>query len=138
MEPILEVPITLEHNWLKKDLTLKGLSRKENSIISWIKTIIESSSRKWFALSERLAKVLQAPIGTVLTLENLYPILEKIRYSVEVGVIPQYLGINAYMEINAAQDILQQRNLATSFMLILEKDSIPLLKETYRNSKIHC
>ncbi|NMA02595.1 MAG: ABC transporter permease, partial [Clostridia bacterium] len=137
VEPILEVPITLEHNWLKKDLTLKGLSQEGE-----LYNILDKDYHRvlppenGLLLSERLAKVLQAPIGTVLTLENLLPNSREDKVPVEVvGVIPQYLGINAYMEINAAQDILQQRNLATSFMLILEKDSIPLLKETYRNSK---
>ena len=40
-------------------------------------------------LSERLAKVLQAPIGTVLTLENLLPNAREDKVPVEVvGVIP--------------------------------------------------
>lgn len=139
VEPLAEIPITLKHKWLKKDLVLMGLFQEGE-----LYNILDKKYHKvlppknGLLLSERLATVLEAPIGTTLTLESLLPKSNEVSVPVEVevvGVIPQYIGINAYMEITAVQNILQEKNLATSFMLALEKDSIPLLKETYRNSK---
>lgn len=138
VEPLAEIPISLEHSWLKKDLILIGLLQEGE-----LYNILDKKYNKilppdnGLLLSERLAEVLEAPVGTMLTLESLLPTIKEIKVPVEVvGVIPQYLGVNAYMEINAVQKILQEKNLATSYMLTLEKDSIPLLKETYRNSEI--
>jgi len=53
-----------------------------------------------------------------------------------VGIVPQYIGINAYMELNALQDFLHQGKLATSFMLTMDEKSIPLLQEKYLLSDI--
>ncbi len=86
-------------------------------------------------ISQRLANLLQASTGALLTVESPYfkkP--DERRVLPVVGVIPQSVGMNAYMEIAALQDFLGQGKLATSIMVSIEEDSIPSLKEKYNDS----
>lgn len=50
------------------------------------------------------------------------------------GIIPQYVGINAYMELDSLQNFLRQGDLATSFMLDIEEESVFGLQEKYRET----
>jgi putative ABC transport system permease protein len=86
-------------------------------------------------ISERLAKLLGAEVGTKLNVESLMikdP--DKAKQLEVVGVIPQYLGLNAYMDINSLQEFLGQGELATSFMLRMDEESIALLQNEFRKS----
>jgi putative ABC transport system permease protein len=86
-------------------------------------------------ISKRLAEHLQADTGTLLRVESPYfNDRDEQRSLPVVGVIPQNLGMNAYMEISALQEFLGQGHLATSIMVSMDETSIPLLKEKYNDS----
>jgi len=135
-ETMAEIPVTLKNKWHEKSVVLLGLPQNSKlyNILDKNNNRVEPPERG-VLVSERLAELLDADTGTQLTVESPWmkdPGSEK---QVEVvGVIPQYLGLNAYMEIGAVQNLLDQGEIATSVMLLMEEDKIPLLQEEYRNS----
>jgi len=50
------------------------------------------------------------------------------------GVIPQYLGLNAYMELETAQALLGNGKIATAVLLDIDESNIPLLQDEYNGS----
>jgi len=118
VEPMAEVPATLKNKWREKDVVIFGLS--DNSSLY---NILDNEYNKvtppknGLLLSERLAELLDAKPGTRLAVETIMKDDKKDKVLQVVGIIPQYSGTNAYMEIGALQDFLQQKGLITSCML---------------------
>jgi len=118
-EPVLEVPVKLSHRWLEEDVLLLGLTGPGR-----LYNILDASGRRitpseeGLILSERLADNLEVSIGSTLELES--PLLHSDDDKVEVVVVeivPQYVGMNAYMELAALEEILKRGELATSFLV---------------------
>ncbi|MDO9534368.1 MAG: FtsX-like permease family protein [Bacillota bacterium] len=134
VEPIVEVPVTLKHRWQEKDTIIMGLG--EDAFLYNILTDQGeriSPPERGIILTERLSDELNAPVGTELTLESYW--IRESRSVKVVDVIPQYLGTNAYMEINALNKYLGHGSLATSALLAVEDDSIPFFRERYLNAQ---
>lgn len=138
VEAMAEIPVTLHNAWHEKDVVLLGIKSQ-----SRLYNIFDSAGKRvdlptdGLVISQRLADVLQAGQGAILTVESPYfqdPTETKVLPV--VAVIPQSLGLNAYMEINTLQDFIGQGNLATAMMLSIEEGSIPVLKEKYNDSKM--
>ena len=51
------------------------------------------------------------------------------------GIIPQYVGMNAYMELGALQEFLRQGELATSFLLKISPEHIDDFREHFKKSE---
>lgn len=133
-----EIPVTLKNNWRKKEVVLLGLPQD-----SQLYQIRDKSGKRILPpangvlLSERLAQLLGAQVGTRLKLESLMAKNPDAAKTLEVtGIIPQYMGLNAYMELEALQNLLQQKNMITAMMVRIDEDSFPLLKEEYKNSAV--
>lgn len=132
VEPMAEVPVTLENQWRKKDALVLGLSAE-----SRLYNILDNDYNKIIPpkngvlLSERLAKLLDAEVGTKLTVECPMKADEQEGFLEVVGIIPQYVGLNAYMEISTLQDFLNQKGLMTSCMISIDKGQISALREKY-------
>jgi len=136
-EAMAEIPVTLKHKWHKQDTLLLGLpldSQLYNIVDKEYNKV--SPPKNGLLLSERLASILGADIGTVLTVES--PMMRKTGHEqLEiVGIIPQYLGMNAYMELGAVQNFLNQGGLATSIMLNIEEQNISSFQEKYIQSDV--
>ncbi len=136
VEALAEIPVTLKNKWHKKDVVLMGIpagSRLYNILDKDYKRV--EPPQNGLLLSERLAELLDADIGTTINIENLMLSDSEQNKQLEVvGVIPQYVGINAYTEINTLHNVLKQGELATSLMLSVEKESIFPLQEKYSRS----
>ncbi|HHY06396.1 MAG TPA: FtsX-like permease family protein [Clostridia bacterium] len=138
VESRAEIPVTLKNNWHKKEVVLLGLPA--NSALYKIRDKkgqqIEPP-RKGILLSERLAQLLGAKVGTHLSLESLMAKNPDQEKTVEVtGIIPQYIGLNAYMELSSLQKLLAQGKITTSLMLCLDEQSLSLLQREYSNSTV--
>lgn len=138
VEGLIEIPVTLQNSWHEKDVVLLGIKAD-----SKLYNIIDNKGRavklpeNGVLISQRLADLLQASQGTILTVESLLFKNPDERKSLPVvGVFPQSVGMNAYMEIESLQEFVGQGKLATSVMIHMEEDSIPLLKEKYNDSKM--
>jgi len=135
VEPMAEIPVTLKNKWLEKDVVILGLPEKSS-----LYNILDNEYNKvappknGLLLSERLAQLLDAEPGTRLTAETVMKADGKDGVLQVVGIIPQYSGTNAYMEIGALQDFLQQKGLITSCMLNIDKDGIASFRQKYLHS----
>ncbi len=138
VEPLAEIPVTLKNRWLEKDVVILGIPST-----SVLYNIFDSEGNRvelpenGILLSERLASLLDADVGSMLSVDT--PLIENWDSTKQIevrGVIPQYVGINAYMNIDALQEFLNQGPLATSFMLAVDKESITPLKDKYRGSAL--
>jgi putative ABC transport system permease protein len=135
-EPLAEIPVILKNEWHKKEVVLLGIP--QNSTLYTIRDTkgnrIEPPTNG-ILLSEKLAGSLDAQVGTKLQLRS--PAMknpEEAETIVIAGIIPQYIGLNAYMELDSLLNLLQQKNLITTIMLSIDEQSLPLLKETYQDS----
>lgn len=135
-EALVEIPVTLKNQWREKSVVLLGIpanSKLYNIMDKQYRTL--PPPEDGILISERLAGLLQAQKGYTLTLES--PIMrdrpeeKKVKVS---GVIPQYLGLNAYMELETAQALLDNGKIATAVMLDIEETNIPLLQDEYSGS----
>jgi len=119
VEPLAEVPVRLSHAWREESVVLLGIPKESSMYIvrDAAGKRIEPSDHG-IVLSERLAEKLSIQEGETLELASPYLRGNEGEQIVEVyRVIPQYLGMNAYMEITGVEDILQQGEFATSFMV---------------------
>jgi len=138
VEALAEVPVKLKNAWHQKDILILGVKR--GSSLYHImddggKTV--SLPENGLIISNRLADALQATQGTLLRIESpLFKDADEQKELRVLDVIPQTLGMNAYMEISALQDFIGQGELATSLMVSIQEESIPLLKEKYNDSKM--
>ncbi|RQD68619.1 MAG: ABC transporter permease [Tindallia sp. MSAO_Bac2] len=135
-DPMAEVPIKLRHGWHTEDIQLIAVPEDAQYY-----HIMDQDNRRilppeqGILLSERLAMLLNARVGTVLYLENLLVDTSEDDKKVEVaGIIPQYLGMNAYMELGALQRLLEIPGLTTSLLVGTEPGGARLLQEDYRQS----
>ncbi|MCR4440829.1 MAG: FtsX-like permease family protein [Peptococcaceae bacterium] len=138
VESKAEIPVTLRNKWNKKDVVLLGLpaGSKMHRVLDADSQPVQLPHRG-VVISERLAQLLEAEVGTELTLESLMLKDPDSSKKVEVaGVIPQYLGLNAYMEIEALQSLLGQGEIVTTAMLKIDERDLPLLHQEYRNSAV--
>ncbi len=135
-EPMAEIPVTLRNQWREKNVVLLGIPK--NSTLYHIidkKYNPVQPPEEGILISERLAELLQAEAGSNITLES--PIMRdrSEEKTVKVaGVIPQYLGLNAYMELDAAQALMDNGKIATVVMLSMEERDIQGLQDAYNSS----
>ncbi len=137
-EALAEIPVTLHNSRQEKDVVLLGI-KADSSLYN----ITDSKGRSvelpenGIIISQRLADLLQAGPGTTLAVESPWFKDSKEHKKISVaGIIPQNMGMNAYMEIASLQKFVGQGKLATSIMLSIEEESIPLLKEKYNDSRM--
>ena len=122
-ESLAEVPVKLSHAWCEENVMLLGISQG-----SYMYIIRDAAGNRvelpeqGIILSERLADKLDVVPGSLLELESLYLRDNEDYLTVEVSrVVPQYLGMNAYMELSALEDILNQGEFATAVMVNVDQ-----------------
>lgn len=138
IEPVLEIPATLKNQWLKKEIVIMGLTPD-----STLYNILDRNGQKipvpdsGILLSDRLASLLQVNVGDSITVES--P-LQKERVGAKEqtmiikGIIPQYVGLNAFMDINALQTFLQQGEISTSMLISMSPQKVSAFKTKYRDA----
>ena len=142
VEPLLEVPVALSHKWLEENVLLLGIAAE-----STFYNILDKRSNRiapakdGLILSERLAQKLDVQQGDLLDFGSPLFRLAKDQQVEVVEIIPQYLGMNAYMELSALEGMLRQGKLATSLLIGVGGNtdetvgqSISTLRDRYRES----
>ncbi len=134
-EAYLEAPATIHQSWYEKDTVILGLepdSEMYNLLTSnGVKVALPPEG---IVLSHNLAEKLQAGVGSRLEIESPYAKDSPV-HCVVVDIVPQYLGSNAYMDINALGRLLGQGNISTAALLSVEEGAFSFLKDRYRESK---
>lgn len=135
LETMLEVPATLKNIYHEKGLAILGLYKDSN-----LYNILDSKGNRvkvptdGILLSESIAKSLHVEVGDKVQFESPWAKEELIDVNV-TGIIPQYLGGNAYMEQERLGSLLDQGGISTSAILKVNKKDIAQLKEDYKTSK---
>lgn len=133
-EAYLEAPATLQHGWYEKDTVILGLE-PESEMYNLLNRngVKVALPAEGILLSQNLAESLRAEAGSRLEIESPYAKDSPV-YSEVVDIIPQYLGTNAYMDIQALGRLLGQGNISTAALLAVEEGAFPYLKDRYRES----
>lgn len=144
VEPIAEIPVTLSHRWKEENVLLMGLPKDGRlyNILDDKGNRVEPSV-EGLILSERLADNLGVGVGETIDLESIFlrdsdDVLE---VSV-VAVVPQYIGMNAYMEISALGLLLRQGQMATSLLCEVagteeeRRETVTALRNHFRESDL--
>ncbi len=140
-EPLLEVPAKLTHQWREEDVAVLGVPRG-----SRMYNILDETGRRLaptegtLILSERLADKLGVAAGSRIELDSVYLAENDSKVVTVEDVIPQYLGMNAYMELASLEDLLGQGGMATTYFINLNPerigDGVSLLQERYQESEV--
>jgi putative ABC transport system permease protein len=113
MEPKLEYPFELKSGWKKKAVNIIGAPR-DTAFYEFrdMNNKVVHLSEKGIFLTEALANVLGVKQGDFVTIRNFIPGKKDIKIEVS-GIVKQYLGINAFMDIEAMQDLLVDKEMVT-------------------------
>ncbi len=138
VEPLLEVPATLKNGWLKKEVALMGLTKN-----STLYNILDKKGQRvevpeqGILLSEHLANTLDVKTGDFIYVESTWRrdlAGEKGEYLQVRGVVPQYVGLNAFMDDQELQRFLQQGEISTSMLIKMDPAEIGPFKSKYRDA----
>ena len=139
VEAMTEVPVQLSYKWREENVQLLGLSRAARlyNILDADGDRVQPSG-EGLIISERLAENLGVKRGDTLELET--PYLRQVEDAVEVKVvdtIPQYIGMNAFMELSGLYELLRQEPFATSLLVDAgdHPESFAAIHESYRESE---
>lgn len=138
VESVLEVPASLKSGWLKKEVTLMGLSKE-----STLYNILDKSGQRvevpdhGLLLSEHLAKSLNVKAGDVIYVESPLrreTLSQKGENLPVIRVVPQYVGLNAFMKDTELQRFLRQGQISTSMLIKMDPAEVGPMKSKYQNA----
>ncbi|MFZ5639380.1 MAG: FtsX-like permease family protein [Bacillota bacterium] len=123
-EPVLEVPVTMSNRWLEKNVSVMGLPEKTTLYRLLTDTGKEVAlPSDGLVVSGQLAKMLDIKIGDKVTVKPF--LADRQEHLVTVKkIIPQYVGLGAYMEIDALSRLLNAPPVASAVFLKVDKDKI--------------
>jgi putative ABC transport system permease protein len=135
-ETMAEIPVTLKKDWLKKDVTILGLAAD-----SKLYHVRNNDGREvqfprdGILLSERLAQLLNARVGTIISVTGLMMADPDTAKELKVsGIVTQTFGLNGFMEMKSLQNLIGQNNLCTSLILQVNNDKISQFQKDYQNT----
>lgn len=136
VEAFLEAPAKLKHGWLENDAVILGIERD-----SVLYNLLDRRRKRvplppyGIVLSQKLAESLQANVGDKLEVESPFAADSPV-YTRVSQIVPQHLGINAYMELGALSRMLGRNYLGTAMLLAATEGTYPELKERFRESQL--
>ncbi len=138
VESLMEVPVKLKHLGLSKEIVLFGLG--EDSKLYHLYDDRGSpvyASGHGMILSKRLSEILDVKVGDTLYVDSLFmKDTDEDKPVIVDAIVPQYLGLNAYMNKAALPSMLNQSSFATSILLKGDETVMKRIKEDYKNSDI--
>lgn len=136
-EALLEIPVSIYHENITKDVSVTGI--EENTELYHI--LDEDDKRiplrkNDLFLSQRLADILRVKVGDSIYIKSfLMKNPEKVKRTV-TKIVKQNVGLGIYMERNDLEELLQQKNIATSIIFRANKDLIETMQKDYEESPL--
>ncbi|WFA08565.1 ABC transporter permease [Tissierella sp. Yu-01] len=129
IEPKAEIPLELSRGWRKETTSVIALAGntklynfKDQSGMG-----IQLSKDGIF-LSQILANSLDVQVGDEIIIKSYFS--DKDDKTIKVkGIIEQYLGSNAYMDIDQMYDVIDERDLVTGVLINSEDEVVTKLKD---------
>ncbi|TJX14382.1 ABC transporter permease [Tissierella creatinini] len=129
IEPKAEMPFELNRGWRKETISVIALS--SDTIMYDFKDQFGGEfhlPRYGIVLSEILAKSLKVQVGDKVLVKTY--ISDKDDKTIKVkGIVKQYLGSNAYMDLEQMYDLLDERDLVTGALINSEDDVVTKFKD---------
>jgi len=134
-EPMLEVPVTIANRWREKDTLITGLPQ-EASLYHLLtdKGKQVSLPDRGMVISTQMAKILDIKQGDTVTVKPFLGDREE-RQAVVRQVVPQYVGLGAYMDIDSLSSLLRAPPVASSVLLRVEGEKMSAVREELRTGK---
>jgi putative ABC transport system permease protein len=121
-EPMLQYPFEMRHGWRKKDIAIVGLPRNADlRHLAGVDGAPVDLGEEGLVLSEKLADALGATVGDVIDLEPLMGRIEGVRRAPVTQIVQQYLGMSAYMNIEALSRLLEESLALNAALLRTER-----------------
>ena len=120
-EPVLEYPFEIRNGWRSKDIIVTGLERG-----SEMQRLLSDAGRPidvgtaGLVLEEHLAEAIGARVGDTVTLKPLMGRITRERDVKVTQVVRQYLGVTAYMNIEALSRLLDEPFVINAALLRLD------------------
>jgi len=122
VEPILEYPFTLSSDWRKKDTIVVGLPEgAELQKLMTFKGKEVPVGETGVVLSDRLARVLGVGVGDRVRMKPLMGRVEGEKTAVVRDVAQQFMGTNAYMDIEALSRLLEESFAMNAALLRIDE-----------------
>lgn len=134
IEPKLEYPFELQNGWRKKTVSVIGVPRDTSFyLFEDINNREIKIPQKGLLLSEAMAGILNINQGDIITVKNFIPGKKDIEIEVK-GIVKQYLGSNAYMDMDTMGKLLVDQGMITG-VSIAAKDSADEVKDQLKDIK---
>ncbi|MEA4847364.1 MAG: FtsX-like permease family protein [Clostridiaceae bacterium] len=137
IEPRAEYPFELAKGWRKMTVNVIGVPRQTDfhKFVDMKDNIITLPENGIF-ISEAIAEELKAGKGDTITVKNFIPDKEDIEIQV-AGIFKQYMGANAYMNIEAMEELLLEEQLITGASVATQDDLKEELKDVINVSAVN-
>jgi len=136
-EPKLEYPFELVNGWRKKTVSITGIPRDTEFYI--FKDRSDNTIKlpqKGIFITEAIAKDLNVAKGDTITIRNFLP--DKTDINIQVAdIFKQYLGVNAYMDIDSMDELLMDEQMITGVNAASKDDLKEKLKDVAGISSVH-
>lgn len=136
IEPRVEYPFEVKSGWRKKAVNFIGVPK--DTAFYQFKDLKDQEvylEEGGFFVTEALAKALNVKKGDFVTIRNFIPGKEDIKVQIS-GVVKQYLGINAFMDIEAMQELLVDKQMITGASIASTDDLKERLKDVKNISAV--
>lgn len=129
VEPKAEIPLELSRGWKKKAVSVIAVPRDTNmyNFKNSSGTDIKLGNDGIY-LSEILGKILNVKVGDEISIKSFMPDKEDKTIRVN-GIVQQYLGSNAYMDLDMLYEILDEKDVITGVLINSEDDVVTKLKD---------
>jgi putative ABC transport system permease protein len=131
IEPRIEYPFELINGWKKKTVNIIGVPLNTDFHVFMDRNnAMIQLPEKGILITEAIAKELDAERGDIITVKSFIPGKEDVELHV-TNIFKQYLGANAYMNIEAMDELFLDKQLITGVSVVSEND----LKEELKDIK---
>jgi putative ABC transport system permease protein len=129
IEPRLEYPFELINGWRKKTVSITGVPPQTAFYVFMDRNndMIKLPERGIF-ITEAIAKELNVKKGDILTVKSFLPGKEDVTLRV-ADIFKQYLGVNAYMNIESMRELLLEKQMVTGVSVASQDNLKEKLKD---------
>lgn len=129
IEQKVEIPLELRRGWRKEAMSVIALPSDTKLYNFKDKSGVQIQlPERGIILSEILAKSLDVKVGDELLIKSYFPDKDD-KTIVVKGITQQYLGSNAYMDINQMYDVIDERDMVTGVLINSNDDVVTKMKD---------
>ncbi|MGE4283604.1 MAG: ABC transporter permease, partial [Clostridia bacterium] len=136
IESKLEYPFELTNSWRKKTVNIVGVPQ-DTSLYEFrnVNGKIAKLQKSGIFVTKALAKTLSVKQGDRITIKSFLPGKKDVTVEIS-GIIEQYMGMNAYMDIKTMGRLLMEKEMVTGVSIASTDDVKEKLKDVKNISSV--